>query len=68
MSDLLSGAIKSAVSAASGLIVSLPVVDPDHFSPTTLHGAWHLVALVGWVVVVNEARFWKEWADAANGK
>jgi len=63
---LLTGALKSAVSAASGLIVSLPVVDPEHFSIITLAGALHMAGVIVWVTVVAEARFWKQWADSTD--
>lgn len=63
MDDLYKGAIKSAVSSASGLVLSLPMVDPNHFSMTTLTGVGHTVGIIVWVVVIAEARFWKAWAE-----
>jgi len=63
---LLTGALKSAVSAASGLVVSLPVVDPEHFSVGTWQGIAHTAGVIVWVTVVAEARFWKQWADSSD--
>lgn len=65
MRPLFAGALKSGISAATGLIIGLPIVDPEHFSIVTLGGWKHVLIMVGVVIVVAEARFWKDWADAA---
>lgn len=62
--SLLKGALKSAVSSASGMILSLNIIDPDHFSFKTFGGWGHLLEAIGIAVVVAEARFWKQWADS----
>jgi hypothetical protein len=70
MDPLYKGAIATAVTAAAGTIVGLPTVDPEHFSPTTFHGAERLVGLILWTVIILEARYFKAWADKilGNGK
>lgn len=60
---LLIGAAMSAVSAASGLIVGLPAVDPEHFNVDTFGGWKHLGYAIFWVVIFAEVRFVKAWAD-----
>lgn len=67
MDPLYKGAIKSAVSTACGAIVALPVVDPQKFSPATLHGALNTALVILWLVIVSEARFFKTWADEITG-
>lgn len=64
---LLKGALKSAVSAATGLIIGMPIVDPEHFNPTSFGGWAHLLAAIAIVVVVGEARYWNQWANSGNG-
>jgi hypothetical protein len=61
---LISGAIKNAVSAAMGMILSLNIVDPVQFSIRTLGGWRHLGEVILVTVVVSEARYWKQWADS----
>jgi hypothetical protein len=63
-SQLWMGALKSAVSAACGLILSLPIVDPQTFNIGSLGGWKHMGIVTLVVVLVAEARFWKDWADA----
>ena len=63
MKELFLGATKSAISSATGLILGLPYVDPQHFSPATFGGWKHLAEAIGIVVLFGEARFWKQWAD-----
>jgi steroid 5-alpha reductase family enzyme len=63
---LLKGAIKSAVSSACALILALPLTDPMHFNLSSVGGWKHIGAAVLVVVVVGEARFWKQWADSGN--
>lgn len=67
MDPLWKGAIATAVSATAGGIIALPTVDPEHFSPVTLHGAMRLVGFLAWSVLVLEARYWKSWADKITG-
>lgn len=67
LKELFLGALKSAVGAAAGLIFGLPVVDPSHFSLASLGGWKHLGMAILWVVVVSEARFWGQWANAVRG-
>lgn len=65
--QLLTGALKSAIGAATGLILTLPVVDYEHFSPMTFGGWKHLGAAIFFTVLVGEARYWKQWADSGDG-
>lgn len=67
MKDLLIGALKSAVSAACGLVIALPIADPVKFDPATFGGWAQMGKVLGIVVIVAEARFWKQWADAVRG-
>jgi hypothetical protein len=64
--DVWRGALKSAISSASALLLSLPVLDPEHFNITTLGGWTHLGGIIGWTIVIGEARFWKAWADGSD--
>ena len=61
---LLMGAVKSGVTAATGLIMGLPMVDAEHFSPLTFGGWKHLGFAIFWVVLFSEARFWNQWANS----
>jgi len=61
--QLWMGALKSAVSAACGLILSLPIVDPQTFNIATLGGWKHMGVVLLIVTLAGEARFWKAWAD-----
>ena len=63
---LFKGALKSAVSSATGLIIALPITDPATFSIGSLGGWKHIGIVIGITVVVAEARFWKQWADSGN--
>lgn len=65
---LLKGALKSAVSSATGMILSLNIVDADHFSITTLGGWKHLGFAIFISVITAEARFWQQWAHSGNGQ
>lgn len=65
---LLTGSLKSAVSSATGMILSLNIVDPEHFSFQTFGGWKHLLLAIGITVVVSEARYWKQWADSPDPK
>lgn len=58
------GAFKSAISSATGLIIALPIADPMTFSISTFGGWKHMLTVIGFTVLVAEARFWKQWADA----
>jgi hypothetical protein len=62
--QLLIGAIKSAVLAATGLIISLPIADPGSFSITSLGGWKHLLLVILVVTLIGEARFWNQWASS----
>lgn len=64
MSDLFKGALKSAISSACALIIGLPMIDPDKFTIATWGGWKHLLLMIGITILVSEARFWKQWADA----
>jgi hypothetical protein len=63
---LLMGALKSGVSAATGMILSLNIVDPEHFSVTTFGGWKHLGLAIGVTIITSEARYWKQWADTSD--
>ena len=65
--SLLKGAIKSAVGSATGMILALNIVDPNHFDIRTLGGWEHLGIAILISVVIAEARFWNQWAESANG-
>ncbi len=62
-SQLAIKALKTAVSAACGMVVSLNVVDQQHFSIGSAGGWLHLGEAIGISVLIAEARFWKMWAD-----
>lgn len=64
---LLMGALKSAVGAACGLILALPIADPQRFSIVSLGGWGHLAEVIFIVVLAGEARYWKQWADSGDG-
>jgi hypothetical protein len=63
-SDLVMGAIKSAVGAATGVILANFVDVPQ----AIFSWPWfrHVLIATGMVVLVTEARFWNQWA--ASGK
>lgn len=63
---LVMGAVKSAVGSSTGLIIGLPMVDSQHFSPLTFGGWAHLGLAIFWVVLVSEARFWNQWANSGH--
>lgn len=65
--QLLKGALASAISSASGLIIALQVIDPMRFSVASIGGWKHLGEAIGIVVLISEARFWKKWSDAVLG-
>ena len=64
---LLIGSLKSAVSSATGMVLSLNIIDPEHFSFATYGGWKHLLAAIGISVVVAEARYFNQWAHSGNG-
>ncbi len=64
--SLLKGSIKSAVGSATGMILSLNIVDPKDFSLASLGGLKHLGLVILVSVIVAEARFWKQWADSGD--
>ncbi len=64
MKSLFIGALKSAVSSACGLIIALPIADPFTFSLKSLGGWEHIGEVLLVVVIVAEARYWKQWADS----
>jgi hypothetical protein len=61
---LFLGALKSAISSACGLIIALPIADPLTFSLKSLGGWEHIIEVLFVVVIVAEARYWKQWADS----
>jgi hypothetical protein len=61
---LLKGALKSAVSSATGIVLSLNLLDQDHFSVATIGGWKRLVFAVAVSVLVAEARYWRQWAES----
>lgn len=63
-SQLLKGALKSAVGAVAGLLISLPLVDPMTFNFSSLGGWRHLLTVIVAVVVIAEARYWKQWSES----
>lgn len=68
MKKLWLGALKSGVSAATGLIIALPVVDPFKFSLRSLGGWEHVLEVIGVVVAIGEARYWNQWANNGGSK
>jgi len=63
---LVTGAVKSAVSSATGMILSLNIVDSEHFNVMTFGGWKHLGAAIAVTIIVSEARFWNQWASSGN--
>lgn len=63
---LIKGAIKSAVSSATGLIIGMPIVDPEHFSVATFGGWEHLLMAIAVVTIAGEARYWNQWANSGD--
>jgi hypothetical protein len=65
MNQTLKQALKQLISAACGVILA-NVVDP---SSQIFSLAWlkHLGVVIFFVTLVNEARYWKSWADGPNG-
>jgi hypothetical protein len=61
---LLKGAVKSFVAGATGVVVALNVIDPQHFNVATLGGWKHLGLAVIIAGVVGEARFLNQWAHS----
>jgi hypothetical protein len=61
-SDLIMGAIKSAVGAATGVILANMVDVPQ----AIFSWPWfrHVLIATGMVVLVTEARFWNQWANS----
>lgn len=60
--ELVIGSIKSAVSAACGVILA-NMVDTQN---ALLSWMWfrHVLIATGVVVLVSEARFWQQWANS----
>jgi hypothetical protein len=60
--QLLSGSAKSAISAACGVIISNFVDVPQ----AVFSWPWfrHVLISTLFVIVLCEARFWKQWADS----
>lgn len=67
MTNLWMGALKTAVLSLTALITALPVVDPLTFSIKTLGGWAHIAEVLIWVIIVNEARYWNQWASTIKG-
>ena len=66
-STLLRGAIKSFLRGATGVIVSLNVVDAQHFNFASIGGLKHLGLAVLIAGVVAEATYINQWAHSGNG-
>ena len=64
---LLTGAIKSFVRGATGVIVALNVVDAEHFNFASVGGLKHLLFAVLIAGVVAEATYLNQWAHSGNG-
>ena len=64
---LLRGAVKSFVRGATGVIVSLNVVDAEHFNFASVGGLKHLGLAVLIAGVVAEATYLNQWAHSGNG-
>ncbi len=64
---LLKGAVKSFVAGSTGIIVSLNLVDPDHFNAATLGGWRHLGLAILIAGIFAEARFLNQWAHSGDG-
>ena len=64
--SLLKGALKSAVSSACGMVLSLNIIDPSNFSVKTLGGWAHLGEAILITVIIGEARFWQQWAQSGD--
>jgi hypothetical protein len=64
MKPVFLGSIKSGISSVCGLVLSLNIVDPEHFNLAKLGGLAHLGEACLVVLIVSEARYWKDWADA----
>ncbi len=64
--NLLKGAVKSAVSSATGIVLSLNIVDPDKFSLATFGGLKHLAVVIAVSIAVGEARFWNQWSKSGD--
>jgi hypothetical protein len=62
--SLLKGAFKSFVSGSTGVVMSLQIIDPEHFSVATLGGWKHLGAAVLVTGFIAEARFWNQWSNS----
>jgi hypothetical protein len=65
MNATLKMALKQLVSAISGVVLA-NVVDPTT-QLFTLAWAKHVGIVIFFVTLVNEARYWKSWADGPNG-
>lgn len=65
-SELWKGALKSAVSSFTGVIIANCVDVPQ----TILSWPWfrHIIIAAFFVVMVSEARFWNQWANSLNGE
>jgi hypothetical protein len=61
---LLKGALKSAVGSATGMVLSLNIVDAKDFSLATVGGLKHLGFVIAVSVVVAEAHYFNQWANS----
>ena len=64
--QIVMGAVKTAVSQICGEVLALPIADPSHFNPATLGGWGHIATVFGILLVISEARYWKQWADGSS--
>ena len=62
--QLLKGAVKSALAALGGLSVGGTILDPAQFSVLTLKGAEHTLLLAAFVVGAAELRYIGQWLSA----
>lgn len=66
-STLLKGAAKSFLRGATGVIVSLNVLDAEHFNFASVGGLKHLGLAVLIAGLVAEATYLNQWAHSGNG-
>lgn len=60
-SQLKIGSIKSAVGAATGVIIGEAATG----ALATLHGFYHVLIVIGTTILICEARFWNQWANSS---
>lgn len=68
LKQLFTGALKSAVAATSGLVISLPIVDPLTFNFSSLGGWKHILTIVGVTILTAEARYFGQWSNSSNAE